>query len=115
MEISTETRLEVNSYMLKHIKTKGVIGYQYFKRMIEYSLEDYKKNKYITNLNLKSMIQKANLEESYVSIQRAMFYFLRQEGIEMPIVDFIVDTVEKIVDENKINLIKSIPIEEEVF
>ena len=48
MEILTETKLQINSYMLNNFKNKGTVGYHYIKRILEYLLQQYKNTGYIT-------------------------------------------------------------------
>ena len=55
MEVTTQTRLQVNSYTAHNVKNKGMIGYQHIKRMLEYMLEDYKEKHYIRSISLNKL------------------------------------------------------------
>lgn len=111
MEISTKTRLDVNSFMTNTFKTKGNVGYSFIKRMLEYLLEEYKQNGYIDSFSINKLSKKVGILQHYTGVQRAINYFLRSEGVELNTKDFLIDTVERIIDSSKENIIE----EEEEF
>lgn len=113
MNITIETRLQINGYMLNNFKNKGTIGYHYIKRMLEHMLQEYKNTGYIDSPRLSKLIKDANLNVTYGAVQRAINYFLALEHIELNFPDFIIGTLEKIIDNNQLNLTE--PQEEEEF
>jgi len=114
MEILTETKLQINSYMLNNFKNKGTVGYHYIKRILEYLLQQYKNTGYIDSPRLSKLIKEAQLNVTYGAVQRAINYFLTIEHIKSNFPDFIIDTLEKIIDHNQLNLSEQY-IEEEDF
>lgn len=112
MEITTQTKLQVNSYTAHNVKNKGMIGYQHVKRMLEYMLEDYKERQYIRSVSLNKLRIGAGIEASYISFQKTVNYFLQQEGVKMSANDYLVDTLEKIIDHTKL---ETLPEDEEEF
>ena len=105
MEISMETKLEVNSYMLKNFKNKGTIGYYYTKRILEYAYEQYKAIGYIDPPRLSTYAKLLGFKTSYVGVSKAVNYFLSLEKIEAKFPDFIVDSLEGIINDSQNNLI----------
>ena len=112
MEVTTQTRLQVNSYTAHNVKNKGMIGYQHIKRMLEYMLEDYKEKHYIRSISLNKLRIESGIEASYISFQKTVNYFLQQEGVKMSANDYLVDTLEKIIDFTKL---ETMPEDEEEF
>lgn len=101
MEIALETKLQVNSYMMKNFTNKGIIGYHYLKRILECMLQQYKNESYIEHPSLNKLKKLANIEVSYGAVQRAINYFLTTEKIESNFSNFVIDTLEKIINENQ--------------
>ena len=112
MEVTTQTRLQVNSYTAHNVKNKGMIGYQYVKRILEYMLEDYKERHYIRSVSLRKIQIEAGIDTTYINFQKTINYFLQQEGVKMSENDYLVDTLEKIIDFTKL---ETMPEDEEEF
>ena len=106
MEISQETKLKINNYMIIHFKNKSNVGYQYIKRMLECVLEEYKKTGYLDNPKLSILKQKARIEVSYGACQRAVQYFLQAEGLPSNFAGFVVNVIEDIIETDSQNIIE---------
>jgi hypothetical protein len=104
MEVTRETKLQINGYMLNNFKNKGTVGYHYIKRILEHLLQQYKNTGYIDCPRLSKLILETNIDVTYAAVQRAINYFLTLEHIELSFPDFIIDTLEKIIDANQLNL-----------
>lgn len=104
MEILTETRLQINGYMLNNFSNKGTVGYHYIKRILEYMLQQYKNTGYIDSPSLSKLMKATNIDVTYGAVQRAINYFLTLEKIDLTFPDFVVVTLEKIIDANQLNL-----------
>ena len=104
MEIAIDTRLQINGYMLNNFKNKGTVGYHYIKRILEHLLQQYKDTGYIDCPRLSKLIIETDINVSYAAVQRAINYFLTAEHIELSFPDFIIDTLEKIIDFSQLNL-----------
>lgn len=112
MEISTETKLQINGYMLNNFKNKGTVGYHYIKRMLECMLQQFNDTGYIDSPSLSKLMKLANINVTYGAVQRAINYFLTLEHIDLAFPDFVVVTLEKIIDFNQLNIAQK---EEEEF
>lgn len=106
MEISTNTKLEVNSYMIGHFTKKGSVGYLYFKLFLEICYEKYKELGYIPNLKLTELIKLTKLDVSAQGCQRGLNYFFKLENIEGNLQDILVDVTEKIIEQSKLQLVE---------
>ena len=106
MEVSTEIKLRINGYMLNNFKHKGTVGYYYIKRMLECMLQQYNETGYIDSPRLSSLMKKANINVTYGAVQRAINYFLTLEKIDLSFPDFVVVTLEKIIDADQVNTLQ---------
>lgn len=106
MEISLDTKLAVNSYMIGQFSKKGYIGYLYFKLFVEICFEKYKELGYIPNLKLTELIHLADLDVTAQSCQRSLKAFLNEENLEGTIQDVLIDITEKIIEQSKPKLLE---------
>lgn len=97
MNISQDTILKVNSFMISNFKNKGNIGYSYFKLLLEISYENYKNTGYVHNLTVSEIIKEANVPVSPETCRKAISYFFKLEGIEESIKIKIMETLEQII------------------
>ncbi len=96
----TEKQL-VNNYMAKHFGHKSFAGYQYIKMMLEYLLHKYFENKYLSNVKITQLHKTLGLSIPYITFSSAVNYFLKAEHIEDKAGDFLVQTIENILEETQ--------------
>lgn len=98
MQISAQTKKEVNTYTVNHIKTKGIVGYIYFKALLETMVELYHQQHSLPIVNLKELHALTDFDVTYQSLQKSIFYFLKKEKIETPIIDTLINMTEDIIN-----------------
>lgn len=106
LNISMDTKLMVNSYMISHFSKKGNIGYLYFKLFLEICYEKYKELGYIPNLKLTDLINYSNLNISAQGCQRSLNYFFKSENMEGNLQDILVNITEQIIELSKPKLLE---------
>lgn len=97
----------VNNYMAKRFKHKSFIGYQYIKMLLEYLLHKYFENNYLSNVKIKQLHTQLRLNMPYVSFNSAILHFLKAENITEKPGDFLIQTIEDLLEEiQNIEIIK---------
>lgn len=106
MEISTDTKLKVNSYMVNRFTKKGYIGYLYFKLFIEICYEQYKEFGYIPNIKLTELVKLSKLPVTVQACQRSLNYFFKEENLEGSLQDLLVAITEEVIEQSKLQLVE---------
>ena len=91
----------VNNYMVKRFQHKNFAGYHYIKLMLEYLLHKYYENGYLSPVKLTQMHKLVCPNMPYESFHKSIRYFLKTEHIDIFPGDFLIQTVENIIEETQ--------------
>lgn len=89
----------VNNYMAKHYKHKSFAGYQYIKIILEHLLHKYFETQYISSVKITHLHKVLRIPVPYTTFIAAINYFLKAENIEEKAGDFLIQSIENLLEE----------------